>query len=169
MGQGSLEERLRAVEDHLAICQLVSGYGYAVDGRAKDALGRLYAEDGVYAVADTGSFEGREAIQAIADMDTHVELVRAGCAHVSTNPYVVIEGDRAVATCHTMVVRHGPDGFGIWRLSASRVECGRKAEGGWEIVHRQNRMLDGDPAAPALLAQLMSGPGTTATILEARP
>ena len=99
----TIEQRLLAVEDHIAICQLVGAYGYAIDGRNKDVLGRIYAEDGVYAVGDTGTFAGREAIQAIADMPGHIALVEAGCAHISTNPQIVIDGDRASATCHTMV------------------------------------------------------------------
>lgn len=154
----SLEERLRAVEDHIAISQLVSAYGYGIDGRNKAVLGRIYAEDGVYAVDDTGRFEGRATIQSIADMPAHINLVETGCAHVSTSPHIVIDGDGAVATCHTMVVRHGDDGFFIWRLSASRIACARKPEGGWEIVLRQNYLLDGNPAAPALLARVMEGP-----------
>lgn len=160
MAAKSLEERLRAVEDHIAVSQLVSAYSYGIDGRNKEVLGRIYAEDGIYAVGDTGRFEGRAAIQAIADMEMHVELVRTGCAHISTNPHVVIDGDRAVATCHTMVARHGPDGFYIWRLSASRIACSRTPRGGWQIDHRQNELLDGNPDAPALLARVMDGPGS---------
>ena len=154
----SLEERLRAVEDHIAVTQLVSAYSYGIDGRNKDVIGRIYAEDGVYAVNDTGRFEGRATIQSIADMPAHIDIVETGCAHVSTSPHVVIDGDDAVATCHTMVARHGDDGFFIWRLSASRIACARRAGGGWEIVHRQNYLLDGNPAAPALLARVMEGP-----------
>ena len=154
----NFEDRLRAVEDHIAVTQLVSAYSYAIDGRNKDVLGKIYAQDGVYAVADTGRFEGRAAIQSIADMDQHVDLVRNGCAHISTNPHVVVEGDRAVATCHTMVARKGDEAFYIWRLSASRIECVRKPDGGWEIIHRQNYMLDGNPAAPALLARMVDPP-----------
>jgi hypothetical protein len=77
---------------------------------------------------------------------------------MSTLPYVVIDGDRAVATCHTMVPQHGENGFFIGRLSASRIELERKPEGGWHIKHRQNYMLQGDGQGPALLARLMEGP-----------
>ena len=158
MERKSIEERLRAVEDHIAVTQLVSAYSYAIDGGNKDVLGRIYAEDGVYVVNDMGAFEGRETIQSIADMEKHVEIVGTGCAHISTSPHVVIDRDRAVATCHTMVARHGDSGFFIWRLSASRIECARTSEGGWEIVHRENQMLADNPKAPALLARVMEGP-----------
>jgi ketosteroid isomerase-like protein len=154
----SVEERLQRLEDQIAIYQTVCGYGYAVDGLNADALGEIYAEDGVYAVGDVGRMEGRAAVQAITRQSGHLDLVGRGAAHISTLPYVVIDGDQAVATCHTMVARNGDDGFTIWRLSASRIELVRKPEGGWHIKHRQNYMLQDDPSGSQLLGRLMEGP-----------
>ena len=154
----SIEERLLELEDRQAIQQVICSYGYAVDGLNAAAVGSCYVEDGVYAVGDIGGFEGREQIEAITRSPGHLGFVTGGCAHVSTLPYVVIEGDRAVATCHTMVNLHGENGFFIGRLSASRIELARQPDGGWKIVHRQNYMLDGNPAGPALLARLKEGP-----------
>ena len=155
----SVEDRLRAIEDRLEIYQLICGYGYAVDGCNGDAVGSVYAEDGVYAVGDIGAFEGRDRIVAITRDPGHLGLVGRGCAHMSTLPYVVIEGDQAAATCHTMVAMNGDDGFYIGRLSASRIQLSRKPDGGWRIDHRQNYMLNGDKAGPAMLARLQEGPG----------
>lgn len=157
-GASAITRRLQAVEDHLAIAQIVAGYGYAVDGCNGEAVGSFYAEDGVYAVGDVGSYAGRDRVAAITASPPHLDKVKAGCAHVSTAPYVVIDGDKAVATCHTMVIMHGEDGFRVDRLSASRLQLSRKAGGGWQIDHRQNNLLDGEPAAPALLARLQEGP-----------
>jgi len=154
----AIEERLRELEDREAIRQAVCGYGYAVDGCNAEAVGSFYTEDGVYAVADAGRWEGREAIAGITRRDTHLTLVHTGCAHVSTPPYIVIEGDRAVATCHTMVPLRRDGEFFIARLSASRIELERQADGGWRIVHRQNYQQDGSPDGPALLARLNEGP-----------
>lgn len=149
-----VEQRLRALEDRLAIYQAICGYGYAMDGCNADAVGSFYTEDGVYAIGDIGAFEGRDAVAAITERPTHRALVAAGCAHMSTMPYVVIEGDRAIATCHTMVPMHREDGFHVGRLSASRIELVREEDGQWRIRHRQNYMLDGDPAGPEQLARL---------------
>lgn len=154
----TVEQRLRAVEDRLEIYQTICGYGYAVDGCNAEAVGSFYAEDGVYAVADIGKYEGRARVEAITRDAHHLGLVAAGCAHVSTLPYVVIDGDRASATCHTMVMMHGDDGFFIGRLSASRIELSRKPGGGWQIDHRQNYMQQGGPEGPALLARLKEAP-----------
>jgi len=154
----SLAERLQELEDRLSIYQLVCGYGYAVDGCNAEAIGSLYSENGVYAVGDVGSFEGRDRIAGIADERGHRERIAAGCGHLSTLPYVVIDGDRATATCHTMVIMRGKDGFHVDRLSASRLELSRQPDGQWRIDHRQNYPLDGDAAGPALLARLREGP-----------
>ena len=105
-----------------------------------------------------GAFQGREQIEAITRDPGHLQYVNAGCAHMSTVPHMVIDDDRAIATCHTMVAMHGDDGFFIGRLSASRLLLARQDDGSWKIVHRQNYMLDGNPAASALLGRLKEGP-----------
>jgi ketosteroid isomerase-like protein len=154
----AIARRLQALEDQIAIYQIVCGYGYAVDGCNADAVGSFYAEDGVYAVADMEPFVGRARVAQITRDDGHRSYVNGGCAHMSTLPHVVIDGDKAVATCHTSVMRHGEDGFYIFRLSASRIQLSRKPEGGWQIDHRQNYLLNGDKEGPALLARLKEGP-----------
>jgi ketosteroid isomerase-like protein len=154
----SIEDRLRALEDRQAIYQVICGYGYAVDGLNAEAVGWCYEEDGIYAVGDIGEMKGRERIEAITRDPGHLGFVAAGCAHISTLPYVIIDGDRAVATCHTMVNMHGENGFFIGRLSASRIQLARQPDGSWKIVHRQNYMLNGDPAGSKLLGRLKEGP-----------
>ena len=154
----SIETRLQALEDRQAIYQVICGYGYAVDGLNAEAVGSFYVDEGIYAVGDIGEMKGRETIEAITRDPGHLGYVAAGCAHISTLPYVVIDGDRAVATCHTMVNMHGDNGFFIGRLSASRIQLARQADGGWKIVHRQNYMLNGDPAGSKLLGRLKEGP-----------
>jgi ketosteroid isomerase-like protein len=157
----AVEARLRAVEDRLAIYQVICGYGYAVDGLNAEAVGSSYVEDGVYAVGDIGAYEGREKIAAITRDSGHLKLVNTGCAHMSTLPYVVIAGDEATATCHTMVATRSTDGFAIWRLSASRLKLARQSQGEWQIVHRQNYLLDGNSAGSVLLGRLTEGPQGT--------
>ena len=154
-----IEARLRRLEDQIAIYQVINGYGYAVDGLNAAAVGSCYTDDGVYAVGDVGVIDGRAAIEAITSDPGHLGLVGAGCAHMSTVPHVLIDGDAAVATCHTMVPMHGDTGFFIGRLSASRIELERQADGVWKIVHRQNYLLNGDPQASRLLGRVDEGPG----------
>jgi uncharacterized protein (TIGR02246 family) len=154
----TIEARLRKLEDQIAIYQVINGYGYAVDGLNAEAVGSCYTDDGIYAVGDIGEMKGRETIEAITRDTGHLGYVAAGCAHISTVPHVIVEGDEAVATCHTMVAMHGDEGFFIGRLSASRLQLTRQADGAWKIVHRQNYMLNGDPAGSKLLGRLKEGP-----------
>jgi uncharacterized protein (TIGR02246 family) len=158
VSEGVFEERLRALEDKIAIYQLVCGYGYAVDGCNADVVGSLYTEDGIYSVADKSSRRGRERIAAITRDATHLALVHGGCAHMSTLPFVVVNGDRAVATCHTMVMMKGEDGFFAGRVSASRIELTKNSDGDWQIKHRQNHLQNGGPDGPELLARLTELP-----------
>ncbi len=145
-----IEERLARLEDQFAICQVVSTYGYALDAQNAEVVGNLYAEDASFIIGDIARFEGREAIGNLTNHPMHLELVRHGVAHMSTMPHIAIDGDRAVATCHGMVAQHGDQGFFIGRLSASRIELKKSAEGRWEIVQRANYLLNGDPAAQAI-------------------
>ena len=158
-----IEARLRRIEDQLAIYQLLAAHPCAVDGRNSAVLGELYAEAGVYAIGEAGEagrFEGRAAIRAMASSPMLDELIAAGAGHVGTLPYVAIDGDRAVATGHGMVVMHGEDGFRIARFSAARYELERAASGDWQITLRTLYLLDGKPEAPAMLGRLMEGPAT---------
>lgn len=156
--ENAIEARLRKLEDQLAIYQVINGYGYAVDGLNAAAVGECYVEDGIYAVGDVGEMKGRERIEALTRDPGHLGYVGAGCAHMSSVPHVLVEGDEAIATCHTMVAMHGDDGFFIGRLSASRLKLARQDDGAWKIVHRQNYLLNGDPAASKLLGRLKEGP-----------
>lgn len=84
--------------------------------------------------------------------ELHQSLIAGGSAHVLSLPYVVVEGDEAVATNYGRVYVPKPDGFGIFRTIASRWEFERRA-GGWECVRRINELLDGCAEARELLAR----------------
>ena len=150
----TIEERLQALEDHEAIRQVLSGYGYSVDGLNYDSVADFYAEDGRYLVDDTLDFRGRSAVASITKDAGHRALVAGGVAHIALPPYIVVEGDEASATCHTMIPRKGNDGYYMWRLSASRLELAREADGEWRIAKRQTWSLDGNPRGPEMLGDL---------------
>jgi ketosteroid isomerase-like protein len=161
MMANDIEARLRRVEDQLAIYQVIAAHPCAVDGGNIEALGELYADDGVYAIGeagDAGRFAGRPAVQALIGSPAIGDMVAAGMGHIGTLPYVVIDGDRAVATGHAMVVLRDGDGFRISRLSAARYELERQANGEWQIILRKLHLLDGNATAPAMLGRLMDAP-----------
>jgi hypothetical protein len=148
----TIEERLRRVEDQLAIYQVISKYGPAVDsGRFQDAAD-IWAADGVYEIPGVGSFTGPEGILALLDADLHQQLIHGGSAHVLSLPYVAITGDTAVATNYGRVYVPSADGFGVFRAIATRWEFVR-TEDGWRCLRRVNELLDGRQQARDLLAQ----------------
>ena len=75
-----VEARLRRIEDQLAIYQVVAAHPCAIDGRSGETLGELYVENGAYAVGDTGRFEGRAGVQAMASSPGLAKLLEGGAA-----------------------------------------------------------------------------------------
>lgn len=151
----ALEARVRLLEDHVAIYQLMMGYGPAVDAGEADLAASRWTVDGVYD-AQVGAWSGRGAIADMVHGDMHQGIMRGGSAHVTMMPYLVIDGDRAVATAYAQLCRADGENFRVWRVTATRWELVRTAEG-WQVEHRVNRVLDGDEAARALLRRGVAG------------
>jgi ketosteroid isomerase-like protein len=148
---GDLLERLRRIEDQLAIYQVISAYGPAVDTCDMERLASTCAADATYQLADLGTAQGWDAISALFDAPMHRGLVEGGCAHIASLPHVFLEGDRAVAVHYTQLMAHQADGsFRCVRLSAHRWELARQPQG-WVMQRRQTALLDGSQLARDLL------------------
>lgn len=148
----ALEARVRELEDHAAVQRLVAAYGPAVDRGDGAAAGELFTSDGRYDV-DTGVYSGADGVAEMVQSRPHRRLLDGGCAHLLTPPDIRIDGDRAVAVGHSLLVLRRADGSGydVLRATSSRWECAREADG-WRVVRRTSRLLDGTPQARALLA-----------------
>lgn len=149
----ALERRLRHLEDEMEICRLLATYGPAVDSRAGATTADLWTDAGRY---DFGGepLAGREAIEGLVDIPTHVDYVEKGCAHVIGMPLVVIDGDRASATGYSMVCLHDRDGWKVERASANRWELTR-TQSGWKVENRINRLMDGSQQGRDLLSRAL--------------
>jgi uncharacterized protein (TIGR02246 family) len=149
----TLVARVSALEDKDAIAAVITAYGPAVDAGDAEAVGRLWAEDAVYDI-DLGAFEGRAAIMEMVRTRPHQDYIHEGCGHLIDPIHVQVDGDTAVATCHSMLVRRmaDGDGFWVWRVTASRFDMVRR-EGGWLIQRRTTRLLDGSEAGRTLLGR----------------
>lgn len=145
----ALETRLARQEDMTAILQLIAAYGPAVDSRNRAATAGIWAPDGSYDYG-AGRIEGAEAVGGVVDVPSHLAYVAAGCGHVLSLPRVWLDGDRARAVNHSRVYLHDGAGWKVERCSANFWRFVRTAHG-WRVESRQNRLLDGTPAAPALL------------------
>lgn len=147
-----LAARVQLLEDKVAIMHIISGYGPAVDSGCAETVAGLWTEDGVYDV-DTGSMTGHAEIEAMVHSKNHQSYIHGGCAHLVGPPHVIVDGDTAVATCHSqLVIRNTEKGVNhVARITANRWEFAR-VEGEWKVTLRTNRLLDGRADARALLA-----------------
>ncbi len=147
-----LEERVRGVEDELAITRLILSYGPLVDSGSADAVAGLWERDGVYDV-DELVMNGHGEIAAMVRSDAHQGWISGGCAHVVGAPHITVSGDEAVAVCYSlMIVNDGsPHGFTVRRATANHWRL-RRGPRGWLVTTRTNRVLDGRPESPELLA-----------------
>jgi hypothetical protein len=67
-------------------------------------------------------------------------------------PHVVVDGDQAVATCHSRLYRREGEAYRVISCSANRWEFVRGARG-WQVKRRISRRLDGSEGSHALLAE----------------
>ena len=147
----ALETRVKELEDRLAIYELMATYGPAVDGAAREVAAGLWTEDGSYD-SGVGVFEGSAGVADMVVGDMHQGIIKGGSAHLISLPHLAIEGDRAVATCYSQLLRYDRENavFRVWRATANRWELVRTSDG-WRVQTRTNKLLDGSEEARALL------------------
>jgi ketosteroid isomerase-like protein len=153
----ALEQRLRRVEDELAIGRLMASYGPLVDAGDADAVAALWADDGEYDV-EGWHMRSRPDVAAMVRSRAHQGLIGGGAAHFLGPVCVEVDGDDAIAVCESIVVRRDDDGGGywVWRAGANHVTLRRTADG-WRIAKRISRALDGSSEARELLAAGATG------------
>jgi hypothetical protein len=145
----ALEQRVRVLEDHLAILRLINTWGPAVDTGHGEAAASLWTDDGILE-SDLSHLVGPGAVAAMVASEGQQALIRDGSAHVPAFPVVAVEGDQATATGYTWVYRHRPEGYEVWRVSANQWEF-RRTAGVWRVARRTTQVIDGGPKAQELL------------------
>ena len=151
-----LEQRLRRVEDELAIRRLMASYGPLVDAGDGDAVAGLWTDTGEYDV-DGRVMHGQAGIAAMVQSRAHQGMIGGGAAHFLGPVCVHVDGDHAIAVCESIVVRHDEDGgYRVWRAGANHVTL-QRTDAGWRIVSRVTRALDGSQQARDLLAAGATG------------
>ena len=145
------EARLQALEDREAIRNLIASYGPLADSGDAAGVALLWTGDGVYAVDGFPEARGHAAIAALITGPVHQALMARGCAHVLGAPMIDLDGDRASARCHSVVLARASEGWEAVRVAANRWELARTPQG-WRVSRRDNALLDGRETARALLA-----------------
>ena len=164
MPASTLEARLRAVEDQLAIIRIIASHPPAADTGADGYYRDAFAEDGVMDLGGGKFARGNETIGAVVKTDEHHAAIAGGLCHFAGLPQVTVDGDRAVAISYLQIVTpnrgapavavpgHGSGpGYRIHRAGANRWEFARTPQG-WKVTRRTLRPLDGTSEARDLLA-----------------
>ena len=164
----SLEDRLRAVEDRLAIYHLIASHPPAADTGTDQYYRDAFASDGEVDLGGGKGATGNEAIAAIVRTPEHQAAIAGGLCHFAGLPRVELDGDTAVATSYLQIITpdrqaaarelsgHGSStGFRIHRVGANRWEL-KRGKGGWKVVRRTLRPLDGTDEARALLRRAIA-------------
>lgn len=146
----ALEERLRVLEDREAIREPIARYGPLADSGDSEGVAALWAEDGIYVIAGMGEAKGREAIAALIDAPMHRQLMAEGCAHLLGPVAIDLNGDKATARGHSVVLHWTGKRFEVLRVAANRWDLARGADR-WQVTHRDNALLQGGKSALALL------------------
>jgi hypothetical protein len=158
----TLEGRLRAVEDTLAIYHLIASHPPAADTGTDRYYRDAFTTDGEIDLGSGKGATGNEAIAAIVKTPEHQAAIAGGLCHFAGLPRVDLNGDTAVATSYLQIITpdqqapprevsgHGTStGFRIHRVGANRWEL-KRVRDGWKVVRRTLRAFDGTDDAPAL-------------------
>ena len=156
-------DRLRAIEDHLEILNLIASHPPSADTGADYFTRTAYTEDGVIDLGGGKGATGNERIAAMTKEPGHQAAIAGGLAHFAGLPRIEIEGDTAVVTSYLQIITPHPTaephevpnhgvtkGFRIHRVGANRWELLRSASG-WKIKRRTLRPLDGSEPAREIL------------------
>jgi hypothetical protein len=160
--EGTMEHRLRAVEDRLAIYHLIASHPPAADTGTETYYLDAFAEDGIIDLG-TKTATGNDKIGAVVKTPEHQAAIAGGLCHFAGLPRVTLNGDTAVAISYLQVIApnreakpvelsgHGvSSGYRIHRLGVNRWDL-KRTDKGWKVTRRAYRMLDGTEDARALL------------------
>ena len=164
----SLEDRVRAVEDKLAIFHLIASHPPAADTGTDRYYREAFAADGEVDLGGGKGARGNDTIGAIVKTPEHQAAIAGGLCHFAGLPRVEIDGDSAVAISYLQIITpdreaaprevsgHGSTtGFRIHRVGANRWEL-KRGKDGWKVVRRTLRPLDGSGDAQAFLRKAIA-------------
>jgi hypothetical protein len=168
MSNDTLEDRLRAVEDKLAIFHLIASHPPAADTGSDGYYRDAFMPDAVVDLGGGKAATGNEAIAAVVKRPEHQAAIAGGLCHFAGLPRVELDGDSAVAISYLQVLApareakpvdlsgHGLSrGYRIHRLGANRWDL-KRTKDGWKVTRRAYRMLDGTEDARELLRKAVT-------------
>ena len=134
MGQ-SLEERLRRLEDILAIQQLFIDYGLALDAGDLDRYAQLFAIQGTVNLGPIGRATGRSEIQAL--MAQTLKGLVGSSFHIVSSPQINLHGDTATSQVMWTVIHRDKNGQPQVTMIGKHLDELIRENGEWKIQSRQ--------------------------------
>lgn len=136
--QTQVERRLQRVEDELAIHRLLVDYSATQDARDYQAYAALFAREGEW-VNGNRTYKGREAIlQMLTELygPTPPGYINNESYHITSNPQIDVDGDRATARSRHLLVMRGPKGEPVPMLAGRYEDELIREDGKWKILRR---------------------------------
>ena len=166
----SIEDRLTAMEDRLAIYTLIASHPPSADTAFAEYTRSVYLDDGVF---DRGpTLEGARGVDAIAGFTLkpeHEDAIRGGLAHFVSLPLIDLRGDEAFVTSYLQIIQldheaaprvlpnHGAShSYRIHRVVVNRWHL-VKRNGEWWVQSRTLLPVDGSAAPRRLLSDGLAG------------
>lgn len=134
----SIEQRLQRVEDELAIRRVLVDYAVTQDARDYAGYAALFARNGEWVNGRT-VHKGREAIhKMLVDLygNPPAGFVNSESFHISSNPEINLNGDRATVRSRHLLVMRGPSGEPTPALAGRYEDEFIREDGKWKILRR---------------------------------
>lgn len=134
----SIEQRLQRVEDELAIRRVLVEYSATQDAKDYTAYANLFAREGEWVNGRT-VHKGRAAIhKMLVDLygNPPAGYVNSESYHISSNPQIDVQGDRATARSRHLLVMRGPNGEPVPMLAGRYEDEFIREDGEWKILRR---------------------------------
>lgn len=134
----SLDDRVRRLEDLLAIQQLFIDYGEHLDAGDFRAYSELFADDGEVLLGPMGRAKGPAEIEALM-VGLLADSV-GSTVHIVSSPRVSLAGDTATSTVMWTVVAMGDDGTTRVTGVGHHVDTLTRTPAGWRFQRRKGIM-----------------------------
>lgn len=134
----SVEQRLQAVEDELAIGHILVAYSAKQDARNYAGYSALFAKNGEWVNGKIVK-KGREEIhKMLVDLygQPPAGYVNAESYHITSNPEITLNGDRATARSRHLLIMRGPNGEPQPALAGRYEDEFIREDGQWKILRR---------------------------------
>ncbi len=141
--QPTLEERVQALEDQLAIQRVITDYSAFLDARDYDGYVGLFTEDGVWQNGSTRR-EGRAEIRAMLTGlfgEPEPDFVNLSSFHQIGNFEIDVDGDTARAKSRFVFVWRGEGGAPTPALSGQYHDELVRVNGQWKIKRRVDHTI----------------------------